>query len=89
MDLKLKLGRSGDTEKNGLIGYADADWGQDQRERKSNSGYICEFNGAVISWSCKKQTCVALSSIEAEIIALSEACKEILWIQRLLIDMKE
>ncbi|KMQ86061.1 retrovirus-related pol polyprotein from transposon tnt 1-94 [Lasius niger] len=80
MDLKLKLGRSGDTEKNGLIGYADADWGQDQRERKSNSGYICEFNGAVISWSCKKQTCVALSSTEAEIIALSEACKEILWI---------
>lgn len=82
--LKLKLGEKSSTSE--LIGYADANWAEDRLTRKSNSGYIFLFNG-VISWSCKRQDCVALSSTEAEFIALSEACKEAIWIQRVLKDL--
>lgn len=84
--LKLTLGNT--ETKEFVIGYADANWAEDKTDRKSNSGYVFEVNGGVVSWSCKKQTCVALSTTEAEFIALSSACQEASWIQRILKDMK-
>lgn len=61
---------------NQLIDHADASWAEDQADRKSNSGYIFKLFGGLISWACRKQTCVALSSMEAEYVALAEACQE-------------
>ena len=84
--MKLKLGDSNDKDKDSLIGYADADWAQNKVDRKSNSGFLFKFNGATISWTCKKQDCVALSSTEAEYIALAEATQEGAWIRQLLND---
>lgn len=81
----MKLGDS--KIKGSLIGYADANWAEDRETRKFNSGFVFLFNGAV-SWSCKRQDCVSLSFTEAEFIALSEACKESIWLQRLLNDFK-
>ena len=52
-----------------LTGYSDAD-------RKSTSGYIYLLGGAAISWKSSKQSCVALSTTEAEYIALSSASQE-------------
>ena len=69
-----------------LRGYADADWGGDVSDRKSVSGVVFTLGGAPVSWSSKKQKCVALSSCEAEYIALSEAVKECLWFRRLCAD---
>lgn len=85
--MKLKLSDIQMTENQSLHGYADANWAEDRRTRKSNSGYVFFLNGGVINWSCRKQTCVSLSSTEAEYIALSEACQEALWLRRLLKDM--
>lgn len=82
MDKKLSLGNP--SVVNPLIGYADANWGEDRIDRKSNSGYVFKLYGGVISWKCKRQTCVSLSSVEAEFVALSEACKEAFWIRRVL-----
>lgn len=70
-----------------LFGYADANWAEDRNGRKSNSGYVFYLNGGVINWTCRKQSCVSLSSTEAEFIALSEACQEMSWLRRLLQDM--
>jgi KUP system potassium uptake protein len=42
------------------------------------------LNGGAVSWKTKKQDTIALSSTEAEYIALSEAMKEAIWIRRLL-----
>lgn len=72
-----------------MVGYADSDWGEDRIDRKSIGGYVFQMHGSTISWSSKKQTCVALSSTEAEFIALSETCKETLWIRRLLKDFNQ
>lgn len=82
--LQLQLGA--DLTDTQLTGYADANWAEDRQTRKSNSGYVFLLNG-VISWSCKRQDCVALSTTEAEFISLSEACKEAIWIQRILKDI--
>lgn len=84
--LKLVLGINKPDE-NPVVGFADANWAEDKVDRKSNSGYIFIVYGAAVSWACRKQTCVALSSTEAEFIALSEACKEAFWLRQLLIGM--
>ena len=42
-----------------------------------------EIGGTVISWSSKKQPCVALSTTEAEYVALSGASQEAVWLQEL------
>lgn len=84
--LKDSLSLGNIKSENTLIGYADANWAESRIDRKSNSGYIFHLYDGTISWSCKRQTCVALSSTEAEFVALSEACKEAIWIRRLLMD---
>jgi hypothetical protein len=88
-DKKLKLGNALQWDDMQLTGYADADWGGDSTERKSNSGYIFKFLGAPIVWASRKQTLVALSSTEAEYIALSEAAQEAVCLRRLLTDFDQ
>ncbi|XP_033225575.1 secreted RxLR effector protein 161-like [Belonocnema kinseyi] len=63
-----------------LIGYADADWAENHIDKKSGSGYMLKFSNTTTSWGCGKQTYVALSSSEAEYIALIETCQAVLWI---------
>jgi len=60
-----------------LQGYSDADWA-DSSDRRSTSGYCFSLNsiGPPISWKSKKQSTVALSSCEAEYIALALAIQE-------------
>lgn len=82
----VKLSKTGGNVDDGLIGFADANWAEDRMDRKSNSGYVFFVNGFLVSWSCKKQNCVAMSSTEAEFISLSEACKEAIWLRKLLAD---
>lgn len=67
--------------------YADADWAGDHRERKSKSGHLIMFGGGFIQWSFRKQSCVALSSTKAELVALAEGCQELIWTKRLLEDV--
>lgn len=70
------------------VGFSDADWGGDLDDRKSTSGYMFQVGGTAISWRSKKQSCVALSTAEAEYIALASAAQESLWLQQLLSDLK-
>jgi len=51
-------------------------------ERKSTSGYVFLLNNGTISWSSKKQTCIALSTMEAEFIACSTAVQEVVWLKK-------
>ncbi|XRB11126.1 retrovirus-related Pol polyprotein [Pseudoscourfieldia marina] len=67
-----------------LIGYCDASWGDNHENRRSTSGYIFFLNGGPISWASYLQTTVALSTVESEVMALTEAIKEAIYIRRLL-----
>ena len=79
-ELRLKVSDK-DKEIKELYGYSDANWAENKVDRKSNSGYICMLNGGTVSWACRKQDCVSLSSTEAEYIALSETVQELVWIR--------
>lgn len=69
-----------------MLGFADADWAGDVESRKSTSGFAFLYAGAAISWISRKQSCVTLSSMEAEYVSLSEACQEAIWLRSLLQD---
>ena len=69
------------------VGFSDADWAGDLNDRKSTSGYTFLMNGAAVSWRSKKQTCVELSTAEAECIAFSAPAQEALWMRQLLANL--
>jgi hypothetical protein len=69
-----------------LIGYSDADYAGCKFDRKSTSG-TCQFLGrSLVSWASNKQNSVALSTTEAEYIAASHCCAQLLWMRQTLRD---
>ena len=85
----LKYGLLYNRNSSECMGFSDADWGGDQDDRKSTSGYIFQVGGTAVSWRSKTQTCVALSTAEAEYIALSSAAQESVWLNQLLADLEK
>lgn len=65
------------------FGYSDSDWAGDVNDRKSTSGYIFLMGVGAVSWCSRKQRIVATSTCEAEYIAMNGACKEKIWLRRL------
>jgi hypothetical protein len=66
-----------------LGGMSDSDWAT----KHSTTGYLFMYAQAAISWASKKQQSVALSSCEAEIMALSEAAKEAVYLSNFISDL--
>lgn len=63
----------------------DADWGNNENDRKSTTGYLFQvFQNCTISWNSKRQNSVATSSTEAEYMALYEGVREAIWFKSLL-----
>ena len=54
---------------------------------RSTTGYVFTFSQTLMSWCCTSQAIVALSMIEANYIALTEAVKEVIWLQGLMDDL--
>ena len=67
-----------------VIGYCDSDWGDNIDHRKSTTGYVFHIANGPVSWSSKVQPTVALSSTEAEYMAVSMAAQDAKWIINLL-----
>ena len=67
-----------------LSGYTDSEWVRSVVDRKSTLGYCFSMGSAMISWSSRKQSSVALSTAEAEYIFASDASKEAIWLRKLL-----
>ena len=63
-----------------LDGYADASW----EVKNSTSGWFTRWQGAALTWGSRKQKCIALSTCEAEIVALSEATKDVVYLRKFL-----
>ncbi|KAK9069713.1 hypothetical protein SSX86_010107 [Deinandra increscens subsp. villosa] len=67
-----------------LVGYNDSSHSPDKDDGKSTSGVIFYFNGAPVTWVTQKQATVALSSFEAEFMAVTEGAKQAVWLRGLL-----
>ena len=63
-----------------LWAHTDSDWAGCKTTRRSTSGYAIFLDKGPICWRSKMQSIVALSTCEAEYIALVECIKEILWL---------
>lgn len=64
-----------------LIGFADADYAGDLDTRRSTTGYVFMYGGGPVSWNSKRQSTVALSTMEAEYMALCAAVQEGVWLE--------
>ena len=67
--------------------FCDADWAGDVDDRRSTSGCIVLLHGCAVLWLSKKQATVALSTAEAEYMAMSHLLKEVKWLIQLLQEM--
>jgi histone deacetylase 1/2 len=67
-----------------LLAYSDSDWAGCLKTRRSRSGGVILINGSWIITICKLQASISLSSCEAELIALVEVIKEIMWLHNFL-----
>jgi hypothetical protein len=67
-----------------LTAFSDSDYAGDSDTRRSTTGYLLTYNGGPVAWGSRRQSCVSLSTTEAEYIAMCEAAKDIVWTRRLL-----
>lgn len=65
--------------KRSLMAFTDSDWGSNERDRRSVTGAIVKYNGSPVSWFSKRQATIALSTAEAEYMAISATAQEALW----------
>jgi hypothetical protein len=86
-DLGITMRRT-ESKQNPIQVFADSDYAGDECDRKSTSGIIIQLYGFPVIWSSKKQSCVALSSSEAEYIAMCEAGRSAIWLFRLLKELE-
>ncbi|XP_052622548.1 secreted RxLR effector protein 161-like [Lactuca sativa] len=66
--------------------YSDSNYGGLQLDRKSTSGGCQFLGGRLVSWSSKKQNCIALSTAEAEYIVAASYTSQVLWMKSQLLD---
>ena len=82
----LEFNFSGDTSMT-LRGYSDSDWASCIDTRRSTTGYVFMFNTSPISWNTKRQDTVAMSSTEAEYMALAASAQEAIFLKMITKDL--
>ncbi|QGA15008.1 hypothetical protein EYB26_002664 [Talaromyces marneffei] len=77
--LALQLG-GGD----GFVVASDASFADNTLDRKSSQAYVMTLYGGITGWQANKQNTVTTSTTEAELLALSQAAKEGMYVMHLL-----
>ncbi|BBG99481.1 transposable element gene [Prunus dulcis] len=70
-----------------VVGYVDSDYAGGLDKHGSTTGFVFTLARGPVSWSSTLQSTVALLTTEAEYMAVIEAIKEAIWLQRLLDDI--
>ena len=78
LDYGLTYSRDSDLS---LVAFVDADYGGCKDTRRSTSGYVFMMAGGAVTWSSKRQATVALSTVEAEYVAMSRCAQQMVWMQ--------
>eukprot|EP00253_Pinus_taeda_P026270 PITA_26270 len=69
-----------------LVGFIDSNWAGDPDDRKSTTGYVSTLGSGPITWACKKQSVISLSSVEAKYHGTVEASKKTPWLHQILLE---
>jgi hypothetical protein len=84
----VKIQDYGNSKQYAITVLSDSDYATNLEDRHSQSGSCTYLNNNLISWSSRKQNCVALSSTESEYIALAESAKSGLYFSNLLKELE-
>jgi hypothetical protein len=76
-----------DRTRKGLVGYVNSDFAADLDKRRSLIGYVFTVGGCAVSWRACLHPTVAQSTTEAEYIAVCYACKEVIWLKGLYVEL--
>ncbi|KAI9164699.1 hypothetical protein LWI28_000433 [Acer negundo] len=69
-----------------LVGFSDVDWAGNCDDSKSTSAGCLFLGNNLVSWFCKKQNSISLSTAEAEYIAAGSGCTQLLWMKQMLVN---
>ena len=86
-ELSLAFDGSNGADSLTLRGASDSDWAGCPVTRRSTTGYVFSLAGGPVSWLSKRQSETALSSCQAEYVALTAATKEACWLRDLLAEL--
>lgn len=81
----LKIRRSPSTL---VSAFSDADWAGCPDDRRSTGGFAVFLGSNLISWTARKQATVSRSSTEAEYKAIANVVAEVMWVQKLLHELR-
>jgi hypothetical protein len=70
------------------IAYVDADYGGCKDTRRSTSGFVFIMAGGAVAWSSKRQATVAMSTVEAEYVAMSRCAQQMVWMHNWLSEVE-
>ena len=76
-------------EQRGVEAYTDVDWFGLVTDRRSTTGYYTFVWGNLVTWRSKKQSVMARSSAEAEFSTMSHGICEMLWLKRVLEELRQ
>ena len=66
-----------------MVRYSDSDYVGNIDDRRSTTGYVFTLSRGPVCWRSTLQSLVAMSTTEAEYMAVAEAAKEALWLKGL------
>jgi len=70
-----------------VFAFSDADFAGCLDTRRSTTGYVFTLGAGPVSWSSRRQNSVSTSTVEAEYMAVSAACKEAIWLRWFINDL--
>ncbi|KAL7129296.1 hypothetical protein ABFS83_13G056600 [Erythranthe nasuta] len=72
-----------------LYGFTDSDWASSLDDRRSILANVFTLGSGAVTWSSKKQATAALSSSEAEYMAVTSAACQVVWLRRILAELQQ
>jgi len=70
-----------------ILAFVDSSWADDKNHRRSSLAYYLFVNDATFSWRATLSQIIALSTAEAELMALASCCCEVVWVRKLAIEL--
>ena len=83
----IDLGINYESNDASLTGYSDTDFANNELDRRSLTGYVFKIGNAAVTWNTRKQPTVALSTMEAEYMAVAAATREAIWLRQLVSEL--
>lgn len=71
-----------------MVIASDASFANNTNTRKSSQGYLISLFGGPVVWKATRQATVAISTIEAELLALEQIAKETIGLKRIFAEMR-